>query len=352
MPAEEDMLRHIFKFSILSLFVSLTVCGCSKKAGISDARAREVVVYTYDSFCGEWGPGAAVARKFEEKTGLKVTYVDCGDGVEVLSRAILEKDNVQADVILGLDNNLVQKAESQNVLSEYKAQGSDSISEELKSALGGKNLLTPFDYAPFAIIYDTKSDVPAPSCLDDLTKPVYTKKLILMNPRTSTPGLGFVAWTFVAKGGDSAKFAEYWKALKPNILTMAPGWSAGYGLFTNGEAPLVSSYTTSAAYHYEYDKTDRYQALIFNDGHVLQVEGAGVAKNAPNKKGAEMFIDFLISEEGQNELPLTQWMLPANKNVKLPQSYLDGAPVPAKYLSYAPAEIAGAVEQVMTVLGE
>ncbi len=343
------MLRHIFKFSLFSIFVSFTMFGCSKKAEISDERAKEVVVYTYDSFCGEWGPGAAIARKFEEKTGLKVNYVDCGDGVEVLSRAILEKNNTVADVILGLDNNLALKAEDAGILEEYEPEGIENIPAELKKALSNKNLLTPFDYAPFAIIFDTKSNVPAPTCLDDLTKPVYEKKLILMNPRTSTPGLGFVAWTYVVKGN---ALTDYWKALKPNILTMSPGWSAGYGLFTNGEAPLVSSYTTSAAYHYEYDKTDRYQALIFNDGHVLQVEGAGIAKNAPNSKGAKLFMDFLVSEEAQNELPLTQWMLPANKNIKLPQSYIDGTPTPQKYLSYDPAKLSDAVEQVMSVLSE
>ncbi len=343
------MLRHIFKFSLFSIFVSFTMFGCSKKAEVSDARAKEVVVYTYDSFCGEWGPGAAIAKKFEEKTGLKVNYVDCGDGVEVLSRAILEKKSTVADVILGLDNNLALKAENAGILAEYEPEGSENIPAELKNALGGKNLLTPFDYAPFAIMFDTKSNVPAPECLDDLTKPIYEKKLILMNPRTSTPGLGFVAWTYVVKGD---ALADYWKALKPNILTMSPGWSAGYGLFTNGEAPLVSSYTTSAAYHYEYDKTDRYQALIFSDGHVLQVEGAGIARNAPNSKGAKLFMDFLVSEEAQNELPLTQWMLPANKNIKLPQSYIDGTPAPQKYLSYDPAKLSAAVEQVMSVLSE
>lgn len=65
------MLRHIFKFSLFSIFVSFTMFGCSKKAEVSSGRTKEVVVYTYDSFCGEWGPGAAIAKKFEEKNRLK-----------------------------------------------------------------------------------------------------------------------------------------------------------------------------------------------------------------------------------------------------------------------------------------
>lgn len=343
------MLRHIFKFISL-LFISIALfTGCSKKAGISAERAKEVVIYTYDSFCGEWGCGQSIADKFTKKTGIKVTFVDCGDGVQILSRAVLEKKNVQADILLGLDNNLCAKAEEENVLIPYKATGLENIDSQTIQALGDKNLLTPYDYSPFALIFDTKSNIKAPKNLDDLTDPIYEKKIILMNPRTSTPGLGFAAWIYAVKGEG---FKDYWRALKPNILTMTPGWSAGYGLFKSGEAPLVSSYTTSAAYHYEYDKTDRYQALIFDEGHVMQVEGAGITKGAPNRSGAEQFIDFLISEEAQNEIPLTQWMIPANKNIRLPQSYIDGNPSPSKLLSYDAQKLTSVVEDVMAVLSE
>lgn len=349
MPAEEDMQRHIFKFfSILSLFSCfLFIFGCSKKQNVSNERLNEVVIYAYDSFCGEWGAASSIAKKFEEKTGLKATFVDCGDGVQVLSRAVSEKDSPYADVILGIDNNLCSKAVESGILESYKAKGIENIDQNLVSALGEKNYLTPYDYSPFALIYDTKSSVPEPKCLDDLLKSEYSKKIILMNPRTSTPGLGFVAWTYAVKG---EKVFDYWEALKPNILTMAPGWSAGYGLFTEGEAPLVISYTTSPSYHYEYDNTDRYKALVFDEGHVMQVEGIGLSKNAPNKKGGQLFIDFMISEEAQNELPLTQWMIPVNKNVVLPDSYKKGTPQVSKILSYDTQKVNECVEKIMNVL--
>ncbi|WP_147612897.1 thiamine ABC transporter substrate-binding protein [Treponema pectinovorum] len=343
------MQRHIFKFIPFFLIFVFILNGCSKKADLAQSRAKDVVVYTYDSFCGEWGAGQAIAKKFTEKTGLKVTYVDCGDGVQILSRSVLEKDNPYVDVILGLDNNLALKAQNEDILESYKPQGIEEIPENLVAALGDKNLLTPYDYAPFAFIYDTKSKIEPPKSLDDLTNPQYKKKIILMNPRTSTPGLGFVTWTYAAKGKE---IEDFWKALKPNILTMAPGWSAGYGLFLNGEAPLVISYSSSAAYHYEYDKTDRYKALIFSDGHIMQVEGAGLAKNAPNKKGAKLFLDFLISKEAQSEIPLKQWMLPANKTVELPASYIQACPTLQKLLSYDATLATGAVERIMDILNK
>jgi thiamine transport system substrate-binding protein len=314
----------------------------------SARRSNEVVIYAYDSFVAEWGPAPLLARLFEEKTGYRCTFVDVGDGAQVLSRAMLEKKRPQADVLLGLDNNLVAKAISEDVLVPYKPALADSIIKpELR--LDENWHLTPFDWSYFAIVFDSaQAETPAPASLQDLTKAQYAKKLILMDPRTSTPGLGFVAWT-VAVFGEG--YADYWKALKPNILTLSPSWSTGYGLFTAGEAPLAISYTTSPAYHVEYDNTDRYKALIFAEGHPTQIEGAGVAKGAPNAKGAQAFIDFLITEEAQAVLPLTQWMYPVNERVTLPPSYR-AAPKSPKTLAANPELVNQAVKRVIAILSE
>lgn len=322
------------KSFIFSTFILLSICSvwaAPKKADSKKARANEVIVYTYDSFCGEWGCGPEVARLFEEKTGMKVTFVDCGDGVEVLSKAILEKKNPYADVVVGLDNNLSQRVIDADIFVEYKPADADKIidkelSDELN--LNGKWLMTPYDYSHFAMIYNKESSVPAPTSLEDMTKAEYAKKIILMDDRTSTVGLGFKTWVEKVYGD---KAADYMKRLEPSILTVAPGWSAGYGMFTKGEAPLVISYVTSPAANIEYDGIEYYDALIFDEGHVRQIEGAGVLKGAKNAKGAKLFLDFLISEEAQNTIPTTQWMIPSNKNVKLPACY-DRTVIPTKTL--------------------
>lgn len=343
----------VFKFISLTLVASTLFVACNKKsenANVSDARKKEVVVYTYDSFAGEWGPGDALVELFNKNTDYTLTLVDCGDAVQAYNRAVLEKDNVQADVVLGIDNNLAPKALESGILAAYKPTNADKIVDKnLEDALGGKWFLTPYDYSHFAMIYDTESNVPAPKSLEDLTSSVYAKKIILMDPRTSTPGLGFAAWTF-AKYGD--KFENYWSSLKPNILTMTSGWSEGWGMFQNGEAPLCVSYTTSPAYNVEYDNDSRYVALVFDEGHVQQVEGYGLLKNAPNPEGAKAFMDFMISVDAQNVLPLTQWMYPVNKDVDLPNSYKTAAPIPETTLNYDAKSVDGVVQKIMDVLSK
>lgn len=344
------MNAHRFILSILfftNLFVS---AACSKKTVAQNAQKKEVVIYTYDSFMSEWGPGSAIASGFEKATGFSAVYVNCGDGAQILSKAVLEKNKVQADVLLGIDNNLIHKAKKENVLTPFKPEGADDlIPSELSDGLGGDWLLTPYDWSKFAIIYDTQSNTPAPKSLKDLTKPEYAKKLILMDPRTSTPGLGFAAWTIAVFGSD---YERYWQELKPSVLTMASGWSSGYGLFTKGEAPLVVSYVTSPAYHVYADKTNRYRALIFGEGHVEQIEGAGIVKGAPNTEGAKAFIAYLIGSEAQNAIPLTQWMYPANKTVVLPECYALAAPAESKTLTYDALAVEKAVPHIIEALGK
>ena len=330
------------KSILVSILLTLLVCslfGCKKT---DDQRSKQVIIYAYDSFSGEWGPGPEIARLFKEKTGMEVIFADCEDGGQVLSKAILEKKDPYADVVIGIDNNLWKQAYDEGILDSFVPSNANEVKAELWAKLNplenivtdadvksSKATLTPFDFSPFAFIFNTKSGIEAPKCLEDLTKDVYAKKIILMDPRTSTPGLGFETWVKTVYG-DRAD--DYMKRLEPSILTMTPGWSAGYGMFTDGEAPLVISYTTSPAYHIEYGEGDQFQALIFDDGHIMQVEGAGIVKGAKNKKGAQAFIEFLISPEAQNVIPLTQWMFPVNSTIALPKSY-DYAPVPENILN-------------------
>ncbi len=319
-------IAKIFLLTITSFLVFGMLTSASKK---KSARANEVIVYTYNSFSGEWGAGPEIARLFEAKTGIKVTYAEVGDSGQILSKAILEKKKPVADVLVGLDNYSAEKAVASGVLDVYKPAAADTlIPAELSSKLNAdskKWYLTPYDYSHFAFIFDTLSGLPAPTCLEDLTKPEYAKKIIIMDSKTSTLGVGYEEWV---KAAYKDKADDFFARIKPSLLTVAPGWSVGYGMFTDGEAPLCFSYTTSPAYHVEYGEGDRFQALIFTDGHVMQVEGAGIVKGAPNPDGAKKFMDFLISDEAQNLIPLTQWMFPANKNVELPASYAAAAPVP------------------------
>jgi thiamine transport system substrate-binding protein len=293
----------------------------------------DLVIYAYDSFVSEWGPAGRVIPKFEALYGVKVSLVSAGDAGQVLSRAIFERQAPGADILVGIDNNLLTRALEAEVLQPYRSPDLGLIPAELIFDPSGH--VTPFDFGYFAFVSDSLVLDDPPASLEELTEPRFRDKIILEDPRTSSPGLGFLLWTIAVYG---EKYLDYWERLKPNLLTITEGWDSAYGMFTSGEAPLVLSYTTSPAYHVEYEQTRRFRALIFPGGHYLQIEGMGIARGARHPGLARKFIDFILSEDFQEEIPLTNWMYPVNPAASLPASF-DYAPRPETSLSLEPQAI-------------
>lgn len=289
-------------------------------------------VLTYDSFVSEWGPGPQLEALFEEEYGFDVELISYGDAGQLLSRIIREKNKPQGDIVVGLDNNQVQAIIDEGLFdltltTTMPPRGFEGVESSLlfDKASG----LIPYDFGYFSLIYDSKIITEPPQNLEDLLSPRFENQLILMDPRTSTPGLGFFYWTLADRGD---KWPSYWRELSSSILTITDGWDSGYGLFTAGEAPLVLSYTTSPAYHKEYEDTLRYKAAIFEEGHYAQVEGMGILRSSDNKNRARQFIEFMLSPQAQEILPLTNWMYPAVTETPLPDSFKIAAPRPSKTL--------------------
>jgi thiamine transport system substrate-binding protein len=289
--------------------------GGKKDRPSAQGGADELVIWTYDSFISEWGPGPEIAARFRDATGISLRWVSHGDAGSVLSRLILEGKNAEADIILGLDQNMADRALASGLLESYKPRGAEGIFPELVIDAGYR--LIPMDYSYFAIVYDSAAVPNPPKSLEDLTKPEYAGRLVLMDPRTSSPGLGFFAWTREVYGSG---WRDYWRRLAPSILTIAEGWDTGYGLFTAGEAPMVLSYTTSPGFHLEYEETERYRAALFGEGHPIQIEAAGLLAAAGHKENAKRFLDFMLSPAFQETIPLGNWMYPVI-DIPLPASF-------------------------------
>ncbi len=316
------MKKTLFSLLLILAATFLSAAGQKEEADMAGkttpaaAAEKNLVIYCYDSFASEWGPGPVLAEKFTEQTGIRVELKAPGDAVTVLSKVILEKESPTADLLIGPDNNLLARTLAEGVLEPYNAPALKDIAPELK--FDETNSLLPFDWGYFSICYDSEALKNPPASLEDLTKPEYAKSLVLMDPRTSSPGMGFLLWTRAVYGDD---YLDYWNRLAPSVLTVTESWSNGYGLFTSGEAPLVLSYSTSPVYHKMWEETERYKALEFSEGNYLQVEGAGVIKGAPHREAARAFIDFMLSPEGQSVIASNNIMMPAVGSTELPEAF-------------------------------
>ncbi|WFS00560.1 thiamine ABC transporter substrate binding subunit [Rhizobium tumorigenes] len=310
----------------------LAACATLSTAHASQAADKTLTVYTYESFTADWGPGPKVKAAFEKTCGCTVNYVAVTDGVALLSRLKLEGKDTKADVVLGLDTNLVDEARDTGL---FDPAGIDTTAVKLPGDFKD-DVFVPYDYGHFAVVYDTQVIKNPPKSMKELVEGDPSQKIVIEDPRTSTPGLGLLLWVKSVYGDKSA---EAWKKLKGRILTVTPGWSEAYDLFTKGEAPMVLSYTTSPAYHMIADKTDRYQAASFSEGHYIQIEVAGLTKTSANKDLARDFLKFMITPGFQDIIPTNNWMMPvAATSEPLPDAF-SKLVVPTKTFLMSPAEV-------------
>ena len=332
------MKRHFITTILLVLLCSVSLFAQASSESAS-AEEKSITLYCYDTFSSEWGSGPTLIPLFEEETGIKVNVVSGGDAVEMLSRAIIEGDSCPADLIMGISDDQASTAYESGLFTSYDSPALEFVDDSLE--FDTQHRLIPFDYGVFAFVWDSESDVPAPASLDDLTDPVYKDKIILIDPRTSSVGLGLLMWTIDVYGEEG--YLDWWKAVKENALTIADGWSSAYGLFTEGEAPIVISYTTSPVYHVLWEDSTRYQALIFPEGHHMTIESIGILESSDNKEEAEAFVDFILTE-GQAETAIANSMYPVNSQTELPDAY-EWAPMPENVFSMDPDYVAANIDR-------
>ncbi|MBC7692487.1 MAG: thiamine ABC transporter substrate-binding protein [Methylotenera sp.] len=327
---------RVSRFSFL-LFLLVTLPFTSPLV-----QASELVVYTYDSLVAKHGLGPELFSRFEKQTGIRIKAVASGDAGQLLARLELdaERKKPTAQIVLGVDQNqwgrLVPLVET---WGDWKPKNSDRLVPEVRALNKILPGFLPFDYGVFTFMADQKAlkeqGLALPHSLKELLGQKYHRKILLEDPRTSTPGLAFV---LLAQEIYGEKSGDFWRKFKSQWLTLAPGWDQAYGLFLKGEAPLVWSYITSQAYHREHpvkgDDPSRYLALILDEGNPVQVEGAALVKgewSVQTRADARKFLEFLISDEVQKEVPLKNWMMPVLSGVALPKSFQE-LPKPTKQI--------------------
>jgi len=301
---------------------------------VAPAAAKDTLtIYTYESFTADWGPGPKVKENFEKECDCTVQWVSAADGVALLNRLKLEGPSTKADIVLGLDTNLITEAKQSGL---FALHGIDTSNDTVPGGFKDDTFV-PYDYGYFAVVYDGEILPNPPKSMKELVEGDASQKIVIEDPRTSTPGLGLLLWVKAIYGDDAA---NAWSKLTDRVLTVTPGWSEAYGLFTKGEAPMVLSYTTSPAYHIIVDKEERYKAASFSEGHYLQIELAGITKNGAKKPLSAKFLEFMTGPGFQDVIPETNWMFPAGKTSKPLDPAFDTLVKPTKTLLLSPDEVA------------
>lgn len=335
--------------------VTLTACGSSSDGkGSADSKdSKTVTLVSHDS----WAASKSVIQAFEKSSGYTVKVLKDGDAGQAVNKAILTKDNPQGDVFFGVDNTLLSRALDNGLFQPYQPKDSDRILPQYRVDQA-KHRVTPIDSGDICVNYDKKyfadHKLTPPASFDDLVEPQYKNLLVTENAATSSPGLGFLLGT-AAKYGDGG-WQDYWKKLKANGVKVVDGWEQAYnqefsgsagGKKAKGDRPLVVSYASSppAEVVYADPKPSTAPTGVADGTCFRQIEYAGLLSNAKNPQGGKAFLDFLLTRQFQEDMPLNMYVYPVREGAQVPPEFTKYGPQAENPETMAPDKIAANRDQ-------
>ena len=345
------MNTRILTLAATALLAIITF-GCS-------GGADELTLVTYSSFpAADTDLNDALAA-FTEETGITVNILNAGDTGTMVTKAVLASGNPEGDVMWGVDNTLLSRATAADVFEPFVAEAASTFDDQLVAL--GNGIVTPVDFGDVCVNFDRawfdNSALEPPTTLDALADPTYASLLAVQHPGTSSPGLAFLLST-IARLGDG--WTTYWEDLVTNDVLVTNDWEeAYYGAFTRagGDRPLVVSYGSSPPFEVLYgdDPTASVAPTgVVEDTCYRQVEFAGVLRGTDAPDEARQLIEFLVSADFQQHIPLNLYVFPV-ADVALDQVFIDHAVIPDAPPALTPADIDAAraswVEQWISITG-
>jgi thiamine transport system substrate-binding protein len=273
--------------------------------------AQTLRVLTHDSFA----VSEEVISEFTEATGIMLEFLPGGDAGEIVNRAILTKDNPLADVLYGIDNSLLARAMNEDIFLPYESPALVNVAEQFQ--FDETFSVTPVDvgYINFNLdkAYFEENNLALPNDITDLTTELYQGLTVVQNPATSSPGLGFMLAT-IARFGEEGDYTwlDFWRDLRENDVLVSSGWNDAY--FTSfsrygGDKPIVLSYATSPSAEGGATVNLFCEQCVYE-----QIEAVGILKGTRNEEAAQTFIDYMLSERFQNDIPGTMFVYPVRND--------------------------------------
>ncbi|MHC5261383.1 2-aminoethylphosphonate ABC transporter substrate-binding protein [Streptomyces sp. UC4497] len=282
-----------------ALALAATLTGCGGSSAASDDKV--VTVYSADGLKGENGDGwyDKVFKDFTKKTGIKVNYVEGGSG-EMVQRAVREKVNTQADVLVTLPP-FIQQADSKGLLAKYAPKGSGQVDGADKAANG---TWTSVVNNYFGFVHNTKELKTPPTTWEQLLDAKYKNKLQYSTPGIAGDGTALLVKAMHDFGGKEQAMA-YLKKLQANNVgpsastgKLSPKVDKGELLVANGDVQM----------NYAQSKDMPNLGIWFPKkaggkptSFALPYAG-GLVKNAPHTANGKKLLDFMLDAKQQKEV--------------------------------------------------
>lgn len=255
-----------------------------------------------------------IFQAFQADTGIKVDYLDMSSG-EVLARIRAEQGKPLGDIWFGGGVDSFIAAQNDGLLESYVSPEAENVPEIYRDPDGywtGVSLVT----VSFIVNTDRCEElgVDVPQTWQDLLKPEFKDEVLMSNPSIS--GTAYTILTGILQSmGEEAGWA-YIDQLNQQIPYYAkrggePPQKAALGEVTVGLAPDTGEELKAEGYPIE--------SVFPQDGTPWWPSPVAILKGAENLEGAKVFVDWCLSEKGQEILRDNCPRVPVREGIELPE---------------------------------
>lgn len=289
---------------IIAAAALISFSGCKKESQVNHLRVYSII---HDE------ETEALTKLFTQKTGIPVSYLRSTTG-ELINRVISEKNDPQADILLGGASSYHIQADKEGALEPYfspLAKGLPSYAVASDGTWTGFCVLTLGIGVNEERFKDKFPGIPTPATWEELLNPAFKGEVVMTNPSSSSTGYLFLQNQIQRLGNEKAW--EYLIALSKNIGQFPDSGSAPAKLLGTGEYSIGISYLHALA---KYNAQGFKVRPIAPPQSVGDVDCVAILKNAKNTSGAKKFVDFILSAEAQEVMSKYTYTTPVNPEAK------------------------------------
>ncbi len=293
------------------LAIGLSLLGMAyavMAAGLEEAAKKEgkIRIVVFSSF-------PPLAKAFEKKYGIKV------EGTFVGAPPILRKVSQESDAgIFAIDVFTTSPGPTGSKLNKwampFTPEGFEKVAK-VKKALPADWNQTPLFKLVIGVAYNRDLVAPdqVPRSIYDLLKPEFKGKIISRTPWLGSNFLVHILSYYTWFERDMEKWRNYWSQFKQNVGRYEAKFPAMHFAVGLKEFSL-------AVFTLPYSPTiwgRSYPGLAystFKEGGIWWPNMAVIHKKAPHPNAAKLFVNFLVSDEGQ-KLISKAGLVPANDSI-------------------------------------
>ncbi|GAA0520012.1 thiamine transport system substrate-binding protein [Halorubrum aquaticum] len=335
-----------------------------------ESETPTLTVATYGAFIDapSVSPGEWLKGEFESRVDATLEWATPDNEVNHYVERAASGAPIDADLYVGLTTEDLVRIDEELDDDLFSAAGDVDGADAVRDGLRFDPFerAVPFDTGYVSLVYDG-TETEAPETFEGLLAEEHRGDLIAQNPGGSSTGRAFLLHTIsrfgdggVAADGDEEAvegddgdpdydYLDYWAELQDNDVRVLGSWDDAYTSWSEGEAPIVVSYSTDQVFaDMEGADLQEHRIRFLNDQAYATPEGMAVFADADEPDLAREFMSFMLEPEVQGEIAQRNVAFPATDTAELPEDYAELAQEPADPVTFTYDQLQGSLDAWIT----